>query len=115
MSAEALPQGPYGDGGTLHQHLGVWLISPGVTTDLWRFRLRLGIGLAVVVESNSLQAYSNTATQKAFAFQAGLGFNFLDLPRFRLDGDVKFAQAKGADIAFWVFGVTAHADWLGGR
>jgi hypothetical protein len=111
----ALPDGVYGTGGTLHQHLGVWLIAPGITSDLWRFRLRLGIGVAILTQGYSFRGDSNTATQKAFAFQAGLGFNVLDAPRFRLDADVKFAQAKGADLAFWVFGVTARADLIGGR
>jgi hypothetical protein len=105
-----LPDGEYGPGGTLHQHLGVWLLSPGVTTDLWRFRLRFGIGLAVVKQSFRFQGEDTTSTQLPFAFEAGVGYNFYKLPRFRLDAEARFVQAKGADIAFWTLGLTGRGD-----
>ena len=38
-----LPDGAWGEGGTLSQRLDTWLVSPGVTADLYRFRLRLDI------------------------------------------------------------------------
>ncbi|HEY0468355.1 MAG TPA: hypothetical protein VGC79_29360 [Polyangiaceae bacterium] len=105
-----LPAGEYGPGGTLHQHLGMWMLSPGVSSDIWRFRLRFGIGLGIVKESNRFQGENNTATQLAMAWQAGLGFNCYSAPRFRLDADARFIQAKGADVTFWALGVTARGD-----
>jgi len=101
---------PWYAGGTVHQHLGTWLISPGVTADIWRFRLRFGIGLAIVKESNRFHGENNTATQLPLAWQVGVAYNFYQVPRFRLDGDVRFIQAKGADVGFWTFGVTARGD-----
>jgi hypothetical protein len=108
----SLPDGEYGSGGTLHQHLGMWFLSPGVTTDLWRFRLRFGIGLGIVKESNRFQGDDNTATQLAMAWQAGLGFNCYSAPRFRLDAEARFIQAKGADVTFWALGVTGRGDLI---
>ena len=96
--------------GTLHQHLGMWLISPGVTTDLWRFRLRFGIGLGIVKESNRFHGEGNTATQLPLAWQAGLGFNCYQVSHFRLDAEARFIQAKGADVTFWTIGVTGRGD-----
>ncbi|MEI9935729.1 MAG: hypothetical protein WDO69_00760 [Pseudomonadota bacterium] len=108
-----LPDDPdYGPGGTLHQHLGMWLISPGVTTEIWRIRLRLGIGLGIVKESNRFQGQNNTATQLPLAWQAGLGFNFYKVPRFRLDAEARFIQAKGADVTFWALGITGRGDLI---
>lgn len=107
-----LPDGEYGPGGTLHQHLGVWLLSPGVTTDLWRIRLRVGIGLAIVKQSFRFHGESNTSTQLPFAFEAGLGYNFYRLPRFRLDAEARFVQAKGADVTFWTLGLTGRGDLI---
>jgi hypothetical protein len=107
-----LPDGEYGTGGTVHQHLGVWLLSPGVTTDLWRFRLRFGIGLAIVKQSFRFQSENSTSTQLPFAFEAGLGYNFYKLPRFRLDAEARFVQAKGADVTFWTLGVTGRGDLI---
>jgi len=107
-----LPDSKYGPGGTLHQHLGMWVISPGITTDIWRFRLRLGIGLAVVVESNRYQGDNNSATQMPLASQAGIGFNCYEVPKFRLDAEARYVTAKGADVTFWAIGVTARGDLL---
>jgi hypothetical protein len=97
-------------GGTLHQHLGMWLISPGVTTDIWRFRLRFGMGVGITKESNRFHGEANTATQLALAWQVGLGYNFYKASRFRLDADARFIQAKGTDVTFWAFGLTARGD-----
>ena len=101
---------PVYSGGTLHQHLGLWLISPGVTTDIWRFRLRFGIGVAVVKQSYRFHGDNTVGTQLPVAWQAGLGFNFYQVPRFRLDGEARFVQAKGADVTFWTLGLTARGD-----
>jgi len=105
-----LPDSKYGSGGTLHQHLGTWLLSPGVTSDIWRFRLRFGIGIAVVKQSFRFQGENNTATQLPLAWEAGLGFNFYKIPRFRLDAEARFVQAKGADVSFWMLGLTGRGD-----
>jgi len=105
-----IPDSQWGPGGTLHQHLGMWVVSPGITADIWRFRLRVGIGLAVIVESNRFQGDNNSATQKPLVSQAGVGFNFYDTPRFRLDGEARYVTAKGGDVTFWALGVTARGD-----
>jgi hypothetical protein len=108
-----LPDDPdYGPGGTLHQHLGVWLLSPGVTSDIWRFRLRVGIGLAIVKQSFRFHGENSTSTQLPFAFEAGLAYNFYQLPRFRLDAEARFVQAKGADVSFWTLGLTGRGDLI---
>jgi hypothetical protein len=111
-----LPDAAYGGefhpGGTLHQHLGEWVISPGVTTDIWRFRLRFGIGIAIVKQSNRYQGDNHTATQMPLAWQAGLAFNVYKIPRFRLDADARFVQANGADVTFWALGITARGDLI---
>jgi hypothetical protein len=107
-----LPDGEYGSGGTLHQHLGMWFLSPGVTTDIWRFRLRFGIGLGIVKQSFRFQGEDNTATQLAMAWQAGLGFNCYKAPRFRVDAEARLIQAKGADVTFWALGVTGRGDLI---
>ena len=105
-----LPDSKYGSGGTLDQHLGTWLLSPGVTTDIWRFRLRFGIGIAVVKQSFRFQGENNTATQLPLVWEAGLGFNFYKIPRFRLDAEARFVEAKGADVSFWMIGITGRGD-----
>ncbi len=107
-----LPDGEWGSAGTLHQNLGVWFISPGITSDIWRFRLRLGIGIAIVKESNTFHSDKNTATQKPLAAQLGLGFNCYETHRFRLDFDLRYVKAQGADVSFGLFGVTARGDLL---
>ncbi|HET7544895.1 MAG TPA: hypothetical protein VFK05_33740 [Polyangiaceae bacterium] len=111
-----IPDANYGGmdhpGGTLNQHLGIWVISPGVTSDIWRFRLRLGIGVAVVVESNRFQGEKNSATQFPLVVQAGLGYNFYQVPRFRLEAELRAVRAAGADVMFWALGVTARGDAL---
>jgi hypothetical protein len=101
---------PVYSGGTLHQHLGTWLLSPGVTTDLWRFRLRFGIGLAIVKQSFRFHGEQNTATQMPLAWQVGLGYNFYTVQRFRLDAEARFVQAKGADVTFWTIGIVGRGD-----
>ncbi len=107
---EAYYNGETHPGGTLHQHLGIWVISPGVTADIWRFRLRVGVGVAVVVESNRFQGEKNTATQIPLVAQLGLAYTFYQVPRFRLDGELRAVRAAGADVTFWALGVTARGD-----
>jgi hypothetical protein len=107
-----MPDGEWGAAGTLHQNLGIWFISPGITSDIWRFRLRLGIGLAIVKEGNTFHSDKNTATQTPFAGQVGLGFNCYKSHRFRLDVDARYVKAQGADVSFGLLGVTARGDLI---
>jgi hypothetical protein len=107
-----LADGDYGTGGTLHQHLGFWLISPGITTEIWRIRLRLGIGLGIVKQSDTFQSQKNTGTQTPIAGQVGLGFNCYATDRFRLDVDARYVKAQGADVSFGLLGITARGDLI---
>jgi hypothetical protein len=108
----ALAAGEWGPAGTVHQHLGMWFISPGVTTEIWRFRLRLGIGIALVKQSDTYNGSEHTSTQTPLAGQVGLGFNCYETNRFRLDVDARYVKAQGADVSFGVLGVTARGDLL---
>jgi len=105
-----LPANDIDNGGTLHQHLGAWVLSPGVTSDIWRFRLRFGIGLAVIKQAFQYNGESNTATQLPLVWEAGLGFNFYKIPRFRMDAEVRHVEAKGADVSFWMIALTGRGD-----
>jgi hypothetical protein len=105
-----LPDGPWGDGGKLEQHLGAWFISPGLTADLWRFRLRFGIGVAVVQPSFRYAGVDSSSSQIAIMNQLGIGFNAIDADRFRLDGEVRFVNAAGADLAFMSFNLIMRGD-----
>jgi Lipid A 3-O-deacylase (PagL) len=107
-----LSDGEWGAGGTLHQNLGIWFISPGVTTDIWRLRLRLGLGLAVVKQNDTFHSEKNTGTQLPFAAQIGLGFNCYETRRFRLDVDARYVKAAGADVSFGLLGITARGDLI---
>jgi len=107
-----LPDGEWGPAGKLHQNLGIWFISPGITSDIWRFRLRLGLGLGIVKQGDSFHSDKNTATQLAFAAQVGLGFNCYETRRFRLDVDARYVKAQGADVSFGLLGVTARGDLI---
>jgi hypothetical protein len=105
-----LPAGEWGPAGDLHQHLGAWLISPGVTADIWRFRLRLGLGIAVVVQSFTYQGNHSSSTQLPIMQQLGLGFNALDSGSFRLDAEARVVAARGADISFVTLNLVARGD-----
>jgi hypothetical protein len=107
-----LAAGEWGAGGTLHQSLDTWLISPGITSDIWRFRLRLGIGVALIRQRDTFQSDKNTGKQTATAGQLGLGFNCYKTDRFRLDIDARYVKAAGADVSFGLFGITARGDLL---
>ncbi len=105
-----LPDGAWGEGGTLSQRLDIWLVSPGVTADVFRFRLRLGLGLAIVVQHYGFRGEDTTTTQTPLAGQVGLGFNLLEKRSFRLDVESTFVHAAGADVTFGVLGLTARGD-----
>jgi len=106
----ALPSGAWGQGGTLEQHLGAWVISPGITVDIWRFRPRLGLGLAVIVQSYEFSGTKNSSTQLPILTQFGLGFNAVDYDRLRLDLEARVVLATGADVTFTTFDAVVRGD-----
>jgi hypothetical protein len=110
-SGEArLPDGPWGTGGKVEQRLAEWIISPTVTADLWRFRPRLGLGLAIVSQANEFQGASHSVTQISLVTQFGLGFQVLETRALRIDAEARYVLAKGADIAFTTLGLAACFD-----
>jgi hypothetical protein len=110
-SGEAhLPSGPWGAGGMLDQRLDIWTIAPGITADIWRFRLRAALGLAVVVERYRFPGEEHSSTQVPLAHQLGLGFNLLDVRRFRVDLEARYVGAPGADVTFLTFAAVMRGD-----
>jgi hypothetical protein len=107
-----IPAGVYGPGGSVGQHLGAWVISPGITSDIWRFRPRLGFGIAVVVQSFEFQGEEHSSTQTPLVTQLGLGFNAFDDDRFRFDLEARAVLAPGADVQFLTFDVVLRGDVL---
>jgi hypothetical protein len=107
-----IPDGAYGPGGSVGQHLGAWVISPGITSDIWRFRPRLGLGLAMVVQSFEFQGQEHSSTQLPLVTQLGLGFNVFDDDRFRFDLEARAVLAPGADVRFMTFDVVLRGDVL---
>jgi hypothetical protein len=105
-----LPDGVWGEGGTLSQRLDTWHLSPGVTADFFRLRLRLGLGLLVVVQRYGFRGDDTVTTQVPIAGQLGLGFNLYDSRSVRLDVEGKFVHAAGAEISFGVLGATLRGD-----
>jgi hypothetical protein len=107
-----LPPGPWGSGGTLDQHLGTWVIAPGITTDIWRIRLRLGLGLAVVVQKFGYAGHENSSTQLPLAQQLGLGVNMIDKDWFRLDAEARLIAVPGADVTYTTVAIVARGDMI---
>ena len=105
-----LPDGPWGTGGKVQQRLAEWIISPTITADLWRFRPRLGLGLAIVSQANEFQGASHSATQIALITQFGLGFKVLETRALRIDAEARYLLSKGADVAFTTLGLAACFD-----
>jgi hypothetical protein len=105
-----LPDGLWGAGGTMEQHLGAWVISPGITSDIWRFRPRFGLGVAVIVQSFSFNGDENSSTQTPLAAQLGLGFNMWDDDRFRFDLESRAIVASGADVTFVTLDAVLRGD-----
>lgn len=105
-----LPSGPWGAGGMLDQTLDIWTIAPGLTTDIWRFRLRAALGLAVVVQRYRFPREDHSSTQVPLAHQLGLAFNVLDVRRFRLDLEARYVGAPGADITFLTLAAVMRGD-----
>jgi len=105
-----LPDGPWGAGGLMEQQLATWVISPGVSTELWRFRVRLGIGLAVVSQSYTFLGAENSSTQLPVSSQLVLGFKALDNDLLRLDAEARVVTAQGAAVNFASLGLSARFD-----
>jgi hypothetical protein len=108
----ALPAGPWGAGGTLDQHLFAWTVSPGITTDIWRIRLRYGVGFSFVNQSFDFLDQHNTSTQFVLSHELGIGANLLDVDRFRMDVEMRFVAMPGADITFPTLTVVARGDLI---
>jgi len=106
-----LPAGPWGQGGTLDQHLGVWLITPGITTDIWRFRPRLGLGVAIIVQRFGYLGNETMSTQLPIATELGLGFNAYHDDWVRLDVEARVVLARGADVTFTTLTAALRADF----
>jgi hypothetical protein len=105
-----LPEGPWGSGGVLEQRLGAWFVSPGVAVQLWRFRPRVGLGLAVVHQTNEYLGQDHGSSQASALSQFALGFAVLSNEVLRLDADARVVLARGADVNFVSIGVSAHFD-----
>jgi len=105
-----LPSGPWGDGGALKQQLGTWLISPGISADIWRFRPRIGIGLSIVSQSNDFAGQTHSSTQLSLLSQAGLGFQVFEADSLRIDADARIVGIPGADLTFLSVGIVGRWD-----
>jgi hypothetical protein len=105
-----LPNGEWGTGGTLKQSLGAWTLSPGFTVDIWRFRPRVGIGLAIVKQGYSFGGEDHTASQTPIVTQLGLGFVAHDGPRFRLDIEARAVLISGAEVNFGTLDLILRGD-----
>lgn len=105
-----LPSGPWGDGGSLKQQLGAWVISPGVSADIWRFRPRIGIGLSIVSQSNEFGGQTHSSTQLSIVSQAGLGFLVFEANSLRIDADARIVGIPGAELTFMTLGIVGRWD-----
>jgi len=105
-----LPDGIWGTGGTLHQSLRAWVITPGITADIWRFRPRLGIGLTVLVQNFKFNGETTSSTQLPLSTEFGLGFNVMESEHLRVDIDTRAIVATGAEVSFMTFGFTGRGD-----
>jgi hypothetical protein len=107
-----LPQGPWGEGGALDQELGTWFVSPGISTQLWRFRPRLGLGLAVITQSNTFRGEQTSTTQPSLLSQLAVAVRALELGSVGLDAEASLVHASGAEVTFISIGVAARLDVL---
>jgi hypothetical protein len=110
-SAE-LPSGPWGEGGTIEQRLSTWILSPGVSAELWRLRARFGLGLGIVSQSDTFRGQTSSTSQLPVLSQLVIGCTALDLTAVRLDVEGRAVVASGADISFVGIGVSARFDVL---
>ena len=105
-----LPAGPWGEGGTVEQRLGMWIISPGVAAEFWRVRARLGLGLGVVTQSDSFHGQTTSSSQLPLMSQLVVSCKALDIAPVRLDIEGRAVLANGAEIAFVGLGISARFD-----
>ena len=108
--SSALPSGPWGEGGKVEQSLGAWLISPGVSAELWRVRARLGLGLGIVTQSDTFRGYTSTTSQLPLMSQLVIACKAVDLAAVQLDVEGRAVVASGADVTFVSLGVSARFD-----
>jgi hypothetical protein len=107
-----LPDGPWGEGGTVEQRLATWIISPGVSAELWRVRARLGLGLGVVTQSDTFRGQTSSTRQWPLTSQLVIAFKALDVSAVRLDVEGRAVVAGGADVSFIGVGLSARLDAL---
>jgi hypothetical protein len=107
-----LPSGPWGDGGVMEQQLGMWVISPGIRTELWRFRPQIGLGLGIARQSNDFLGETNSLSQVAVLTQLGVDFEVFSADRLRIDSGLKVAASPGNGITFVSLVVAARFDAL---
>lgn len=107
-----LPSGPWGEGGTVEQRLGTWIVSPGVSAELWRVRARLGLGLGIVTQSDTFRGQTSSTSQLPVMSQLVIACKAVDLAPVRLDVEARAVVASGADISFIGIGVSARFDVL---
>jgi hypothetical protein len=105
-----LPDGEWGGGGTLEQHLKAWTFSLGVSADVWHFRPRVGFGVALVVQSFEFREQSHSSTEMPLLTQFGLAFNAYETERLRLDVEGLAIFIPGADVNFTTLGVVVRGD-----
>jgi len=112
-----LPDGEWGKGGTLDQHLGAWTISPGVSTDIWRFRPRFGMGIGLIEQSYRFQGQQHSSSQPPLLAQFGLGFLAYDSQRLRLDVEARTYVMAGASVTFTTLDLNMRVDsiYFGGK
>ena len=112
-----LPDGAWGKGGTLEQHLGVWTISPGITADLWRFRPRFGMGIGFIQQSYRFNGQEHSSSQPPLLAQLGLGFVAYDSDRLRLDIEARTVIMNGAEVTFSTLDLILRVDavYFGGK
>jgi hypothetical protein len=106
----ALPDGPWGSGGTMEQQLSCWTISPGVHFPFWRFRLLAGIGLAIAEQENEFLGETNSVSQIGIYNRLGLSFDAVKTDRVRLAGVVQYGSSSGLKLSFLTFGVSFRGD-----
>jgi hypothetical protein len=107
-----LPSGPWGEGGTVDQRLGTWIVSPGVSAEYWRLRARLGLGFGIVTQSDTFRGQTSSTNQVPVMSQLVLACKAVDLANLRLDVEGRAVLASGADISFIGVGVGARFDVL---
>lgn len=107
-----LPSGPWGEGGTVEQRLGTWILSPGVSAEIWRLRARLGLGLGIVTQSDTFRGQTSSTSQLPVLSQLVIACKAVDIAAVRLDVEGRAVVASGADISFIGLGVSARFDVL---